>query len=132
MRRLASDLNELQTLVSKSKERIKMSKFAKIVTASIIALALGAPSIAMAEADAGLKGTAKKVSFSELDLDKEEGAIILYQRLQIAARQVCSVRTLTLKGSMQEVAAKNICYRETLDVAVSQLDNQLVNKLHAG
>ena len=131
MRRLASDLNELQTLVSKFKERVKMSKFAKIVTASIIALALGAPSIAVAEDDAGLKGTAMKVSFSELNLEKEGGAIILYQRLQIAARQVCNVRTLTVKGSLREVAEKKACYRDTLDVAVSQIDNQYLNKLHA-
>ena len=109
-----------------------MSKFVNVVTASIIALALGAPSIAADEADAGLKGTAKKVSYSDLNLDKEEGAIILYQRLKIAARQVCSVRTLTLKGSLLEVAEKNVCFHDTLDAAVSQLDNQTVNNLHAG
>ena len=109
-----------------------MSKFVNVVTASIIALALGAPSIAAAEADAGLKGTAKKVSYSDLNLDKEEGAIILYRRLQIAARQVCSVRTLTLKGSLLEAAEKNVCYHDTLDAVVSQLDNQYVNNLHAG
>ena len=109
-----------------------MSKFVSIVTTSIIALALGAPSIASAEPDAGLKGTAKKVSYSELDLDKEEGAIVLYKRLQIAARQVCSVHTFTVRGSLKEAAEKKACYRDTLDVAVSQLDNQYVNKLHAG
>jgi len=136
MRRLASDLDELYTLVSKLKERIKMSKSSNslvtIVAASIFALALSAPSIAAAEADAGLKGTAKKVSYSDLNLEKEEGATILYQRLQVAARQVCNVRTFTVKGSLQEVAEKNVCYRDTLDAAVSQLDNQHVNKLHAG
>jgi UrcA family protein len=109
-----------------------MSKFVNVVTASIIALVLGAPSISSAEADAGLKGTAKKVSYADLNLDKEEGAAILYRRLKIAARQVCNVRTLTLKGSLHEVAEKNVCYHDTLDAAVSQLDNQTVNKLHAG
>jgi UrcA family protein len=109
-----------------------MSKFVNVVTASIIALALGATSIAAAETDAGLKGTAKKVSYSDLNLDKEEGAIVLYKRLQIAARQVCNVRTFTVKGSLKEAAEKTACYRDTLDVAVSQLDNQYVNKLHAG
>ena len=109
-----------------------MSKFVKVVGAFIIALALGAPSIAAAEADAGLKGTTKKVSYSDLNLDKEEGATMLYKRLQIAARQVCSVRTLTLKGSLHEAAEKSVCYRDTLDAAVSQLDNQYMNNLHAG
>ncbi len=109
-----------------------MSKFVKVVTACIIALALGAPSIAAAEADAGLKGTAKKVSYSDLNLEKEEGAIVLYRRLQIAARQVCNVRTLTVKGSLQEVAERKVCYVDTLDAAVSQVNNQYVSKLHAG
>jgi len=109
-----------------------MSKFVSIVTTSIIALALCAPSIAAAEADAGLKGTAKKVSYADLNLDKKEGAIIMYKRLQIAARQVCGVRTFTLKGSLLEVAEKNVCYHDTLDAAVSKLDNQYVNNLHAG
>ena len=109
-----------------------MSKFVNVLAVSIIALALGAPSIAAAEADAGLKGTAKKVSYSDLNLDKEEGAAILYQRLQIAARQVCTVRTFTLKGSLHEAAERKVCYVDTLDAAVSQLDNQYVNNLHAG
>ena len=109
-----------------------MSNFSNsIVTASIIALALGAPLIAAADVD-GLEGTTKKVSYAELNLDKEEGAIILYQRLQIAARQVCSVRSLTLKGSLREAAERKACYRDTLEAAVSQIDNQHVNKLHAG
>jgi UrcA family protein len=109
-----------------------MSKFVSILTTSIIALALGAPTIAAAEADAGLKGTSKKVSYSELDLDKEEGAIVLYKRLQIAARQVCNVRTFTVKGSLHEAAERKACYRDTLDAAVSQVNNQYVTKLHAG
>ena len=109
-----------------------MSKFVNVLTACIIALALGAPSIAAAETDAGLKGTAKKVSYADLNLDKEEGAAVLYQRLQIAARQVCNVRILTVKGSLQEAAEKKVCYRDTLDAAVSQVNNQYVNKLHAG
>ena len=109
-----------------------MSKFVNIVTACIIALALGAPSVAAAEADAGLKGTAKKVSYSDLNLEKEEGAVVLYQRLQIAARQVCNVRTFTVKGSLREAAERKACYRDTLDAAVSQVDNQYVNRLHAG
>ncbi len=98
----------------------------------MMALALHAPSIAVAESDADLKGTSKKVSYADLNLDKEAGAIVLYKRLKIAARQVCSVRTFTVKGFLKEVAERNACYRDTLDVAVSQLDNQYVNNLHAG
>jgi UrcA family protein len=72
------------------------------------------------------------VSYSELDLDKEEGAIVLYKRLKIAARQVCNVRTLTVKGSLHEAAERKACYRDTLDAAVSQVNNEYVSKLHAG
>jgi UrcA family protein len=109
-----------------------MSKFVSILTASIIALALCGPSTTAAETDTGLRGTSKKVSYSELDLDKKEGAIVLYERLKIAARQVCSVRTYTVKGSLREAATRKACYRETLDAAVSQVNNVHVNKLHAG
>ena len=107
-----------------------MSKLAKAVTASIIALALSVPSIAAAEADAEIKGASKKVSYADLDLNKEEGAAVLYKRLKIAARQVCGARTITLKGSPREVREKKACYRETLDAAVIQVNNQYVNKLH--
>ena len=109
-----------------------MSKFINVVTACIIALALGAPSIAVAEADAGLKGISKKVSYSDLNLDREEGAAVLYQRLKSAARHVCSTRTLVLRGSLHEAKERQACYRDTLDAAVSQVNNQHVNKIHAG
>jgi len=109
-----------------------MSKFVNVVTACIIALTLGAPSIAAAEADAGLKGISKKVSYSDLNLDKEEGAAVLYKRLKLAARQVCGVRSLGLKGTLHEAAEKKACYVDTLDAAVSQVNNQTVNRLHAG
>ena len=109
-----------------------MSKFSKSLVTTVVVFALSAPVVASAAPMRDLEGTAIKVSYSELNLDKEEGAIVLYQRLQIAARQVCSVRTLTLKGSLLEVAEKNVCYHDTLDAAVSQLDNQYVNNLHAG
>ena len=107
-----------------------MSKLSKSFIASIIALALGAP--AMAAPDAGLQGTAMKVSYADLNLEKEEGAEILYQRLQKAAKQVCSGRTLALKGSLTEAAARTSCIRDTLDEVVKHVNNQHVNKIHAG
>ena len=65
-----------------------MSNLSKSFIASIIALALGAPAMTMAASDSGLAGTTMKVSYADLNLAKEEGAEILYQRLQKAAKQV--------------------------------------------
>jgi UrcA family protein len=109
-----------------------MSNLSKSFIASIIALALCAPAMTMAAPDAGLAGTTMKVSYADLNLEKEEGAEILYQRLQKAAKQVCSVRTLSLKGSLTEAAAKTSCIRDTLGEAVKHVNNQHVNKIHAG
>jgi len=126
------DRYETRRLASETTVSIEMTKFVNVVTAAIVALALGAPSIAAAEAGADIKGTSKKVTYADLNLDKEAGAIVLYQRLQIAARQVCGGRTLALKGSLREAAEKNACYQDTLDAAVNRIDNQTVNDLHAG
>ena len=95
-------------------------------------MALGAPAMTMAAPDGRLNGTAMKVSYADLNIEKQEGAEILYQRLQKAAKQVCSGRTLTVKGSLTEAAARKSCIRDTLDEAVKQVNNQYVNKIHTG
>jgi len=122
---------ESQAPMSNFLERIEMSKFSKSYIAAVIAIVLGTPAMTMAAPDDHLQGTTMKVSYADLNLEKEAGAEILYQRLQKAAKQVCSGRTLTVKGSLTEAAARTSCIRDTLDEAVKHVNNQHVSKIHA-
>ena len=109
-----------------------MSKLSKSLGASIIVFALGAPVVASAAPQSDLAGTTVKVSYSDLNLQKIEGARVLYRRLQNAARQACDVRSLQIEGSLRNLAESKSCYREALAAAVAKVDNQKVSSIHAG
>ena len=60
----------------------------------------GAAAISAAPQSADeLKGRAEKVSYSDLNVDKEEGAQALYRRLQRASKRVCGVESFNNAGS---------------------------------
>ena len=65
---------------------MKESKLAGSLLAAIIVVALGAPAIASADAKSDLQGVSVKVSYADLNLEKQEGAKALYRRLQQASR----------------------------------------------
>lgn len=109
-----------------------MSKLSKSLVASIIVFALGAPVVASAAPQSDLAGIAVKVSYADLNLQKIEGARVLYRRLQNAARQACDVRSLQIEGSLRNLAESRSCYREALAAAVAKVDNQKVSSIHAG
>ena len=109
-----------------------MSKILKILVASIIVFALGAPAIASAAPQSSLEGTAVKVSFADLNLQKAAGAEALYRRLQNAAKQACGVRSLQIEGSVRKFAEARSCYRNALSAAVAEVDNERVSDIHAG
>jgi UrcA family protein len=67
------------------------------------------------------------VSFKDLDLTSEQGARILYVRLQRAAREVCAPfesLELTRRRAWQS------CIDNALGTAVTQVNNPLVAALH--
>ncbi len=111
-------------------EIMKESKLFKSLLATIIVVALGAPTIASADAGNQLKGVSVKVSYADLNLEKQEGAKALYRRLQQASKQACDYRGLKVAGSIRRMTETQQCYREALTEAVAEIDNELVTEIH--
>lgn len=109
---------------------MKESKLFNGLLATIIVVALGAPAIASADAKSNLKGVSIKVSYADLNLEKQEGAKALYRRLQQASRQACDYRGMKVAGSLKRMTETKQCYRETLTEAVAEVDSELVTELH--
>ena len=107
-----------------------MSKLFKSLLTTIIVVALNTPAIALADAKSELKGQSVKVSFADLDLNKQEGAKTLYRRLQQASKQVCGLRGLRKIGAVKQINETRQCYRDVLTGAVEKVDNRLVTQIH--
>ncbi len=99
-----------------------------LMAAAIIVLSI--PAIASVSDKNKLKGVSVKVSYADLNLEKEEGAKVLYRRLQQASEQVCDVSNLYIAGSLKRIADARSCYREALSAAVEKIDNELVTNIH--
>lgn len=110
---------------------MKESKFAKGVIASVAVLFLSLP-IANANAADELKGRSEKVKFADLNLQKEEGAEVLYRRLRHASKRVCGVDSLKNAGGVRVINEQKRCFRQTLDAAVAEIDNDELKKIHEG
>ena len=95
---------------------MKESKLIKGLLATIIVVALGAPAIASADAKSDLAGVSVKVSYADLNLEKQEGAKALYRRLQQASRQACDVRGFQNAGSAKRIADTNSLVNLSADV----------------
>lgn len=108
---------------------MKESKFVKGVVATVAVIAFSVPAIASADE---LKGRAEKVTYADLDVQKEEGATVLYRRLQQASKRVCGMDQYRNAGTVREMSQKNQCYRETLDRAVAKVDNAALTAIHEG
>ena len=111
---------------------MKESKLVKSVVAAIAVAAFSMPAIASADAGAELKGKSEKVSYSDLNIEKQQGAEQLYRRLQQASKRVCGVESLKIAGSIREVSQSLRCYRETLDATVAKIDNAALTEIHEG
>ena len=109
---------------------MKESNLFKSIMAAIIVIALGAPAIASADGKSDLQGVSVKVSFADLNMEKQEAAETLYRRLQHASRQACGVTSLRKAGSVQLLSKTKACYRETLTAAVAEIDNDLLSQIH--
>ena len=109
---------------------MKESKLSKGLLATIIVVALAAPTIASADTKSELKGVSVKVSYADLNLEKQEGAKALYRRLQQASRRACDYRGLKASGSLRRMIETQRCYDETLSDAVAELNNDMVTEIH--
>ena len=95
----------------------------------IAVIAFAVPAVSSASE---LKGRAEKVTYSDLNPDKESGAEILYRRLQQASKRVCGVESMKNAGGIRAVSEQRSCYRETLDEAVAKINNVTLTKIHEG
>ncbi len=111
---------------------MKESKLIKGVITAVAVVAFSIPAIASADDGAELKGKTEKVSFSDLNVNKEQGAQQLYRRLQQASKRVCGVEPLKVSGSVRELSQSMRCYRDTMDATVAKIDKESLTAIHEG
>lgn len=70
-----------------------------------------------------------KVNFADLDLDQPGDVAVLYDRIQDAARTVCTDDTATWGYHRK---AFDRCFGRTVDKAVTGIGNSTLTALHAG
>ncbi len=109
---------------------MKESKLYRSLLAAIVVVALGAPTIASADAKSELQGVSVKVSYADLNLEKHEGAKALYRRLQQASKQACDVRGLNVEGSLKQTSEARQCYLDALSAVVEKIDSDLITQIH--
>ena len=109
---------------------MKESKLYRYLLAAIVVVALGAPAIASADAKSDLKGVSVKVSYADMNLEKQEGAKALYGRLQQASKQVCEVSSVLGNGSVKQRTEARQCFKDVLSEAVEEIDNERVTQIH--
>ncbi len=112
---------------------MKESKLFKSLVATFVVIVLGGPAVVLA-------GTPKyfevktAVSYTDLNLENEEGVRVLYQRLKRASKEVCGAKSLNIAGSLPVSLQRGTpkrCYRETLSNAVDKIDNADLTRIHA-
>jgi UrcA family protein len=108
---------------------MKESKLIKGVIATVAVVAFSLPAITSAEE---LKGRTEKVTYSDLNVEKEAGAQALYRRLQQASKRVCGVESMKNAGGIRQISDQQRCYRDTLDAAVAKIDNATLTQIHEG
>ena len=110
---------------------MKESKLRAIFLAAAAAV-LAVPAISHSGDKSDLEGVSVKVSYADLNLEKQEGARALYRRLQKASRQACDYENLRMAGSLKRMMDTRQCYEDSLSIAVEELDNPLVTEIHNG
>ena len=111
----------------KTSSRIQSKSITSILAASLVAVGWA---VTGGSAHAGEAGEAltKTVNYGDLNLDTEAGARVLYARLRVAAKEVCSPlagRALSLQARWQA------CYDHAIASAVADVNHSTVTALHA-
>jgi UrcA family protein len=109
---------------------MKESKIVKGFVTVVAIFAISAPAIASTSTDSGLKGQSVKVSYADLNLQKEAGVKVLYRRLQQASKKACGVESFRNAGSLSEAAEMRRCYDRSLTSSVAKVDSALLTKIH--
>lgn len=111
---------------------MKPAKFTKSVLVVIATIAIGASGAVLADEVDELKGRSVKVTYEDLNLEKESGAHALYHRLQHASKTACGVEASKKSRSAGAKSDSYRCYREVLTASVKKVDSALVTQIHEG
>lgn len=108
----------------------ELNRFKSLVAVGL-AIALTAPVIGNT-ATSGFteQETAVRVSYSDLDLSSNAGVKALYTRLKAASEEACGPTNYRDAGTLQKLARNKACYNQTLNKAVSKVDNDRLTRLH--
>jgi UrcA family protein len=93
---------------------------------ALCALALAAAATPLAAEES--RRVAVEVRYADLNLQSEEGADVLFRRLDHAARQVCGLDTRQ-RGFVKRQA--RACHAETLRETVAKVDAPMVTQIYA-
>ncbi|MEM8817559.1 MAG: UrcA family protein [Pseudomonadota bacterium] len=104
---------------------------ANIVKAvSAIVLGVGFIASAIAAPHSLYEDVTVKVSYEDLNITKEAGARVLYQRLKHATAEVCDMSSFSRDRSLSRVGDAKECYKETLTKAVQKVNSPALTKIH--
>ena len=72
------------------------------------------------------------VTYADLNINNEEGAAVLYRRLQAASKSVCGIRFPRAQKDLQFKKIAEDCYDDALSRAVDAIGSELLLSLHQG
>jgi UrcA family protein len=91
-----------------------------------------APTIEQVATPGSFDPATATVSYSDLNLESEEGVREVYRLLQRASKEVCTSGTARQGRSVIMKSSRLQCYRESLSNAVENIDNENLTRFHAG
>ena len=71
-----------------------------------------------------------RVSYEDLDINKEAGARMLYKRLRNASAQACDRSSYSRDRSLSRLGDAKDCFEQILNKAVLQVNNPILTKIH--
>ena len=113
---------------------MKRSKLAMSLVSIFAVAAIGTPAIA-ADDENALRVRSETVAFGDLDLEKDQGAQVLYRRLKYASEKVCNIPAIQNSRRGVASAKKSLearrCYQNTMTAAVNTINNENLTKIVA-
>ena len=100
----------------------------KNLVIAALGLLLAAPAVGHA-AEAANDGTSVRVAYGDLDLTRSKDAGLALERLRTAALEACGASDVSLREYRESVKL-SVCYRASLDRAVTALNAPLVGTLY--
>ena len=99
---------------------------------TLLLLGIAVPVIGMAAAPGQSEDVSVTVSYSDLNIQSEAGARVLYARLKRATEEVCGLESYVANKSLAETSHARACVRETLEASVEKIDSDALAEIHSG